>query len=200
MNNRTGCAYIVNGIACKFRLTRHSSVFSAELYAILKSLQYIKNSILNKFVIYSDSLSAIESINSNRLKNALNIRINKVLSTISNKTIVFEWVPSHIDIIGNELADKAAKEATTERVLYRLPLNIDEYKSILKKRIFKQWQKDWDKTWKKSRQPCHLYKIKHRLMPQVQLLLHRHRSHNILLTETLVTRLLCYSVVILSVP
>ena len=100
INNRTGCSYIVNGIACKVRLTKYSSVFSAELYAILKSLKYIKINNNSKFVIYSDSLSTIESIKNNKNKNSLNIRISQILSNIKKKIIVFEWVPSHIDIKG----------------------------------------------------------------------------------------------------
>ena len=44
--------------------------------------------------------------------NALNIKVNQVLGSIQDKSIVFEWIPSHINIIGNELADKAAKKAT----------------------------------------------------------------------------------------
>ena len=67
-------------------------------------------------------------------------------------------MPSHINIAGNELADKAAKEATREINLYRLPLNIDEYNSLIKKRISKLWQNEWDKDWKTH--PCHLYRIK----------------------------------------
>ena len=41
-----------------------------------------------------------------------NIKVNQVLGNIQDKSIVFEWVPSHINILGNELADKAAKKAT----------------------------------------------------------------------------------------
>ena len=78
INDRTGCAYVVNDTTYKVRLTRHSSVFSAELFAILKSLRYVKNSADSKFVIFSDSLSAIESIKNNKNKNALNITINQI--------------------------------------------------------------------------------------------------------------------------
>ena len=161
INNRTGCAYVVNGIAYKTRLTRYSSVFSAELYAILKSLQYIKNNINNKFIIFSDSLSSIESIKNNKNKSALNIKISQILNKIKNKTIAFEWIPSHIDIEGNETADQAAKDATNERNLFRLPLNINEYNAIVKKKIHNLWQKAWHKDWKGR--PCPLYKIKPKL-------------------------------------
>ena len=62
---------------------------------------------------------------------------------MQNKTVVFEWIPSHIGIKGNEAADKAAKKATKNRLLYRLPINIDEYNTIIKKHIFQQWQSEW---------------------------------------------------------
>ena len=120
INDRTGCAYVVNGTAYNVRLSRYSSVFSAELFAILKSLRYVKNSADSKFIIFSDSLSAIESIKNNKNKNALNIKINQILGSIHDKSIVFEWIPSHCNIPGNELANKTAKKATEERYIHRL--------------------------------------------------------------------------------
>ena len=118
IENRTGCAYVVNGIAQKVRLTKYSSVFSSELYAILKSLRYIRKNANNKFVIYSDSLSAIQSIKSNRNQTSLNIRISDILNKIKKKTIVFEWIPSHVNIAGNEMADMGAKGASREREIF----------------------------------------------------------------------------------
>lgn len=93
-------------------------------------------------------------------KNSLNIKINQLLNSITNKTIVFEWIPSHVDIQGNELADKIAKEYLNNRFIRRLSLNTDEFNSIVKKIIFKQWQTEWANAWKDSNNPCNLYKIK----------------------------------------
>jgi len=42
INDRTGCPYVVNETLYKFWLTRYTSVLSAELFAILKSLEYVK--------------------------------------------------------------------------------------------------------------------------------------------------------------
>ena len=108
-------------------------------------------------------MSALESIKNNKNKNALNIKINQVLGSIHDKSIVFEWVPSHINISGNELADKAAKEATEKMYIYRLPLNIEEFNSIVKREVIESWQDQWDKDWKKKAKPCHLYNIKPKL-------------------------------------
>ena len=92
-------------------------------------------------------MSALESIKNNKNKNALNIKVNQVLSSIQDKSIVFESVPSHINILGNELADKATKKATEKYIylyIYRLPLNIEEFNSIVKREVIDSWQDAWD--------------------------------------------------------
>ena len=64
-NNKTGCAYVVNGHAYRVRLTKYTSIFSAELYAVLLAIKHISRSRKTKFVIFCDSLSVLESIKSN---------------------------------------------------------------------------------------------------------------------------------------
>ena len=46
----------------KKRLNDESTVFTAELYAILEALILIGNSMENKYIIFSDSKSAIQAI------------------------------------------------------------------------------------------------------------------------------------------
>ena len=116
---------------------------TAEMYAIYRSLLYIKNQTSEKFVIFCDSQSAIYSVANSKNKNAMQIRINKLLNKISNKSIILEWIPSHVGIEGNEAADSAAKSALEEDYLIRLPLNIDELKCIIKKKINAEWQKEY---------------------------------------------------------
>ena len=79
-----------------------------------------------KFVIFSDSKSVLESIQSFNSKNVLLKELNDTIQSIfilSRKTIKFCWVPSHCDIPGNEEADRAANRARgrDEPVHYRLP-------------------------------------------------------------------------------
>ena len=50
--------------------------------------------------------------------------------------------------IGMVIADKAAKEATEERYIHRLPLNVDNFNSIVKKEVIGSWQDERDKDWK----------------------------------------------------
>ena len=44
-----------------------------------------------------------------------------------------------------------------------MPLNIEEFNSLVKREVIGSWQDEWDKDWKESPKPCHLYKIKQKL-------------------------------------
>ena len=87
--------------------------FTAEVEAINTALTYVKVSPVTSFVIFSDSMSVLQAIESQESKNPL---VNKVLQTCrdilsGNIYITFCWIPSHRDIKGNEDADRAAKYA-----------------------------------------------------------------------------------------
>jgi ribonuclease HI len=92
------------------RLPDNASIFSAESQAILLALEIMSQSYNSNYLICSDSLSCIKSIENRDLKNPLILKIlehlNQNLS--SGYTITFFWVPSHIGIVGNTAADASA--------------------------------------------------------------------------------------------
>ena len=103
------CPYWTRG----YKLRDGCSIFTAEVEAINKALTYVKVSTMKSFVIFSDSMSVLQAIESQEIKNPL---VNKVLQAcqqilFNGKFITFCWLPSHRDIRGNEDADRAAKDA-----------------------------------------------------------------------------------------
>ena len=102
-----------------------ASIYTAEVEAIDKALKYVKFSSVERFIIFSDSMSVIQAIESQESKNP---HVNRVLQTcqeiLSNgKFITFCWIPSHRDITENEDADRAAKDALSKSqpVHFELP-------------------------------------------------------------------------------
>ena len=90
------CPYGTRG----YRLRDGCSIFTAEVEAINKALAYVNVSSRKSFVVFSDSMSVLQAIESQESKNPL---VNRVLQTcqeiLSNgKFITFCWIPSHRDI------------------------------------------------------------------------------------------------------
>ena len=75
------------------------------------ALDYImNNSLENKFVIFSDSLSVLKSLNHTSSKNfKIQNVIEKHHELSKTKEILFCWLPCRVGINGNEAADVKAK-------------------------------------------------------------------------------------------
>ena len=78
-----------------------SSIFTAEACAIDLALDIISKEKHKKFIIFSDSLSVLLSLNNKKLEHPLIIKLLCRLHYTSNKEIVFCWIPSHIGVRGN---------------------------------------------------------------------------------------------------
>jgi ribonuclease HI len=105
-----------------YRLPTFLSICTAELYAILRALLYIQKNIVqfsapyisNGIVICSDSQPALQMIGNCKpddcgFVHSIHLKLIE-LKQITKLTVSFQWVPSHCDILGNETADKLAKD------------------------------------------------------------------------------------------
>ena len=100
-----------------------------------------------KFMIFSDSLSALQALGKLKTDHPLLIQIQELLHIINadQKEIVFMWVPGHAGIRGNEAADRAAKEALGNKPTADL-MPFSDLKPLTAKYDYQVWQKEWDET------------------------------------------------------
>ena len=100
-------------------LTDKITIVTAELTAIKLALLWISEnndrvSSCRDISLYSDSLSAVQAIKNEQTDcrpNMLN-EIHEHVKSITNK-ITLIWIPSHVGIKGNEMADRIAEHAIT---------------------------------------------------------------------------------------
>ena len=106
--------------------------FIHELHALFLALDHVETYSGHNFIIFSDFKSALESLKS---KDGTNPLVSKILErhnylcTVCDKVIIYCWVPSHIGIQGNELADQAAKDGLDKRVT-NIPVPFTDRKKI----------------------------------------------------------------------
>ncbi len=120
------------------------SVFSTELHAILLVAQHMVNQKLTKGIVCSDSLSAIKALRSpiNRKRHPTIKQIH-YLAANHNLEIKLLWIPSHRGIAGNELADTAAKTASSIRPLQLEPVPAIDLQSFIFDHIQDKWAQYW---------------------------------------------------------
>ncbi|GFW28623.1 probable RNA-directed DNA polymerase from transposon X-element [Trichonephila clavipes] len=107
-----GCGVVFNNTILSFSLHNSMSVFSAELTAILIALQHLSISNHRHFCVYTDSMSALESLHFlTERRHPTVIEILLLLRKLERKgfDIIFSWVPGHVGILGNEQADTVAR-------------------------------------------------------------------------------------------
>ena len=95
------------------RLPDDSSIYTAELQAILLALKRIYCSKRKSFLILSDSLSSLKTIFNLKYEHPVLVQNLELYMDLTKdgKEVVFVWVPGHVGIRGNSAADAAAKDA-----------------------------------------------------------------------------------------
>ncbi|GFO00797.1 RNA-directed DNA polymerase from mobile element jockey [Plakobranchus ocellatus] len=129
------------------RLRDGASVFSAELEGIALALTEIKKltKYHKNFVIYNDSLSALQAIQSKNFK-VIDIRrlYNLIRKFPTYVHISFVWIPAHVGIQGNENVDKLTKGALNRTSTSGKLICYSDLKPKINTYIKSVWQRDWD--------------------------------------------------------
>lgn len=141
--NVVGCGFVCRDRSFSYSLPTICSNFTAEIIAIEQALLHISKQNYKKYIIYTDCRSTLDNLKSSYPSNSLINSIINLYSIINSRgyDIIFCWIPGHVGIRGNELADTAAKQALT-------PLNhqvpITDYKLQIKNFYIQKLQDLWD--------------------------------------------------------
>ena len=115
------------------------------VYAINLRLDQITKSRNPKHIVFSDSQSAIVVIKKKKLNNPLIVELLTKLNDMNNqKETIFCWIPSHIVIQGNEMADSAAKTAQNNPLDTHLKIPFTDLKRTINIYTKQKWQNYWD--------------------------------------------------------
>lgn len=145
MGSNVGCAVTSDSSQRYFRLPANTSIFNAELKALEIALITIKKGNILRSLIISDSKSAIEAL----LKLYSFHPLIQTIQTLHDdlvkdgKKIVFVWVPSHKNIVGNDIADRFAKLGASKESPDFLTTFYEDNKTHVRKLILSNWESSW---------------------------------------------------------
>jgi len=126
-------------------LPHTTSIFTAELLAILLALSNIHKTHYNFHILFSDSFSALQAINHNSSKNPIVLDILLKYNNLINHhyDLIFGWIPGHVGIKGNIEADKLARDMSNV-ITHILPIPNSDIFPTLRSIIFSKWQAVWN--------------------------------------------------------
>lgn len=130
------------------KLPKECSIFSAECIAIIEALQLVKSLNIRNALILSDSLSSLQKISASPLNSSSDSLICSIRAllhsmSLAHVSVVLAWIPGHLGIVGNDMADSIAKESTVHGPLSNIPIPIRDYFPILKSKYRLQWSSEW---------------------------------------------------------
>ena len=129
------------------RIQDHSSIFTAEVRAILLALECIEHSKRKRFLIFTDSMSCLQALDHLKTDHPIIAQVLCKLSslTASGFDIHLCWLPGHVGIRGNEHADRAA--ITARRTdMHPCLIPPSGFKPNIRKYITTMWQNTWDES------------------------------------------------------
>lgn len=141
----------IRNIDYRFRTSNKTSIFSCEAMAILSALRITFKSPNKKISIFSDSKSVLSTLLPSRKnkKNSSNI-IFSILDLLEKfnqkgKEVSLIWIPSHLNIEGNERTDRMTKEAIFTGADAEFLLSPNDMKALWRDKMYYDLF-EWGKT------------------------------------------------------
>ena len=155
------------------KLRSEASVYSAEAAALEMALNIIEKSTKSTFLILTDSLSCLKSLEHSDTSDTRILKLLIKLHSLqqASKTVTFAWIPSHVGISGNETADHYAKEALSLPEKNHSKIPFSDFKHKIKEHITSTWTELW-----KQQKTNKLNTIQPRISPRKPLSLRRRES------------------------
>ena len=160
------------------RLPADASIFTAEAVALEMALTAIQSSEDSHFVILSDSLSCLMALQNHDTLDPRIIKLKNLVHslTLTGKHVVFAWIPSHVGLDGNEMADELAKQSLDSQEIHNIKLPHSDYKPKIKQLILSKWDTNWSKEHENK-----LHKIQPKLKKRTPH--HLNRKDSVVLTR-----------------
>ncbi|XP_058827461.1 uncharacterized protein LOC131687396 [Topomyia yanbarensis] len=126
-------------------INNNYSITNAELRAIFKATEHIKEKQYKQTVIFTDSRSAYQSLmNRNTLlENFIIWDIHKEMKSMRKGAVQIQWIPSHMDIHGNEIADQAAVAKSSEKQTEHIGITQGDAIILCQKEVLNEWTKEY---------------------------------------------------------
>ena len=158
--NGVGAAAVSGNTVRSASLLKESSIYSAEAYAIQLALHMCEQLAGRYFVVCSDSLGVLQSL-SNRKEHPMIQKLAHGVQTLreSNKYVKFCWVPGHMGIWGNEMADAAAKQAAGRKEEF-IPIYYRDWDNTIAENLRAKWKTRWGVSANKLRYLGSLERLK----------------------------------------
>jgi ribonuclease HI len=106
------------------------SVFTSELSTIFMALVQIRDHHPGEFIILSDSMSSLRALQTreiSRTTHSLVYEIKEASWWQEMHGIHIMWIPSHVSVMGNELADRLAGEAVQGATEFIAPVRPSDF-------------------------------------------------------------------------
>ena len=135
--------------SASFRLPDNTSIFTAEGFALLYALGRVEDILPHdQFTLFSDSLSCILALKNHQHDNIYIRRAADKLDRLTDEgiSVTICWIPSHVGIPGNELADEAAKQALEHEQIQHILQPHNDSKQAIRRHINTKWQAEWDEV------------------------------------------------------
>jgi len=158
----------------KFKLDHRCSNNQAEQLAILKALDLINHigtadNDPRTIGVYTDSRITIDSLKDASNHNYLIEKIRKILTNLrrDNWRTEFSWIKAHAGNPGNELADRLAKDAASNK---NIPVVFDR---IPKTTIYNELEEETLQKWQEEWERCNKAAVTKQFFPSVRDRIHR---------------------------